>query len=186
MREQHTITSRLKPFLQEFLTSFYGNPPVASLNTWLGTAIYPYLSVRPRHAVPAAESGEECFTIALVNYDRINVRNGTVWMSPKHQRMFQELIRKTFFWCYYQYMLDKTRYDILVEGKNLKHGQIKNCIYFFCLDYNIPMHRISFDMLKQSFFRYRRALDKDTERVLKQNKFNQNLSPFRPLILSQL
>lgn len=168
------LTIKLKPYLQEYLQCKLGEPVNASTRNIVGALMRPLLQYRPKDVDHEFIDGPEYMHIDIVGYDFINIRQGTVWMHPDNQAIFEKQLDAHFKDLFFAYMNDKVRYSLLDrKGKVIRNGQIKNIILQFCSDYNITFNSITYEMLKKYYYRKSQEFDK---------KFRQKMSLRCPLI----
>jgi hypothetical protein len=141
----------------------------SSLKTWFGNQLKGKIEIRPPTEPPVLNTGPEYFSFELVRWDDLDVRCN-LWINPKNQILLADSIRIMFYHLFYSWMDDKMRYDIIINGRLVRRGQIKNCILEFCEYYNIPFNHINFDMLSKRYYRYRKRQEELKE--IKKNKIN--------------
>lgn len=174
--EKQTVTIKLKPYLQDYLKGRLNDRLSADSKNIIGAFLKPFLEYRPKSLPPVFFDSPEYITFDLPFYDKLNTRNGSVYVSDENQVAFQQILESHFKDLFYQYMYDKIRYDILVNGKRVRRGQIKNVILQFCSDYDIPFNNMNYDLLQKSFYRNRKKMGLNT------NLFSSVLSLTCPLI----
>ncbi len=153
MDDRMTISITLKPHLVEYMRcKLNEEQPYATKRNLIGVMLRPFLMVRPQDAVDLPRTGET-ITFQLPMYDDLNVRNGTVWISPENQGHFERLLDAHFKDLFYSYVDDKVRY---LRQEHTAKGAIKKSILQFCSDYNLRFSDVTYDMLKKAY--YRRAL----------------------------
>ncbi len=143
-----TITVKLKPYLQEFLICKLGEAATnATPKHVIGAIIAPMLEYAGKEDLPRYETGQQCITFELPNcVGGKNIRSYSVFMPPEKQEEFQRILSLYFKDVFYQYVNDKLRYE----------KQIKKCILSFCTFYNITFNKITYEMLKKSYYRYKK------------------------------
>ncbi len=143
-----TITIKLKPYLQEFLKcKLQQEANIASTKHFIGATIATLIEYVDNDTQPLSGSGTEYITFELPHWiGGKNIRNHTVYMPEKNQEEFQRILSIYFREVFYQYVDDKIRF----------HRQAKKCILSFCAYYNISFSYITFEMLKKSYYRYRK------------------------------
>ncbi len=149
-----TITVKLKPYLQEFVVcALADEAPKASRRNFIGAILSPLLEYTPEDHVPGQMKGEEyvCFPLPREAYGK-EPRRGTLHLSEENQRIFERIINIYFKSIFFQFVDDKIRYK----------GQIKECILMFCAHYQITFNKINYEMLKKSYYRYRKSLKKQS------------------------
>ncbi len=171
--EKKTLTIKLQPYLQEFIQAALNDNVKSSLKNWFGKQLQGKIERRPQDQPPLLNTGPDYFTFELTRSDKLNI-DCNLWISPENQKLLEDSIRLLFFHLYYQFMDDKMKYDIIIDGRIVRKGQIKNCILEFCQFYNIPFNRITYDMLKQRYFRYRREQKQLKELNRNQKKYVRN------------
>jgi hypothetical protein len=166
MTERQTITIKLKPWLQEFLTCSLQDPTVASKTNIIGTLLTPFLEYAPADYVPDLHNTEETISFELPDHiANKNPKRGTLYLSEDNQKNFERVMDRYFKDLFYNYIDDKIRYN----------KQIKTCIYQFCADYRITFNNVSYEMLKKSYYRRH-------DRQKKHKKTGAKLSLMCPLI----
>jgi hypothetical protein len=147
-----TITIKIKPYLQEFIICALGDEaPKASRRNFIGAILSPLLEYTPQDHVPRQIKGEDSFTFPLPReaYGK-ETRRGTLYVSKENQLIFERILRIYFKSIFFQFVDDKIRYN----------RQIKDCILMFCAHYQITFNKINYEMLKKSYYRYRKSLKK--------------------------
>lgn len=144
MAERQTITVKLKPWLQEFLTCSLQDAAVASKKNVIGAMITPFLEYAPASYVPVTNKGEEFITFELPDHIAgKNPKNASLVITEENQKNFERMLDVYFKDIFYNYIDDKIRYN----------REIKKCIYQFCADYKITFNNVSYEMLKKSYYR---------------------------------
>ncbi len=143
-----SVTIKLKPYLQEFLKcKLQQAATMASTKHFIGATIAPLLEYSDKNTMPQMGSGPEYISFELPHWiGGKNIRNHSVYMPEKNQEEFQRILSMYFREVFYQYVDDKIRFQ----------RQAKKCILSFCTYYNISFDRITFEMLKKSYYRYRK------------------------------
>lgn len=141
-----TITIKLKPYLQEFISSELKDSKMASSELLIGMLIRPFLQLRPKNVAPFIPKGPEYFTFELPLYERFDLRCN-YYINVRDQKVIETLLNVHFKRLFYNYMKDKVRFD--------RHN-FQLCIYQFCSDYNFSYNHINYEMLKKTFYRARK------------------------------
>jgi hypothetical protein len=171
-----TVTVKLKPYLQDYLRGRLNDKLSADSRNIIGVLLKPFLEYIPKDHKPTFPENDHYITFELPFYDKLNTRNGTIYVSDENQAHFQRSLECYFKDVFFQYMDDKIRYDIIVDGKKVRRGQIKNVILQFCADYNITFDNLTYDLLQKSYYRRRQKMGLTT------NLFSSVLSLTCPLI----
>lgn len=171
-----TVTVKLKPYLQDFLRGRLNDKLSADSRNIIGVLIKPFLEFIPKDQKPTFPKNEQYITFELPYYDKLNTRHGTVYISDENQAHFQKSLECFVKELFFKYMDDKVRYDIVVEGRLIRKGQIKNAILQFCADFNITFDNLTYDLLQKSYYRRRKKMGLTT------NLFSSVLSLTCPLI----
>lgn len=147
------ITVKLKPYLQEFIIcALRDEAPKASRSHFIGAILSPLLEYTPKDHIPKPGKSEEYVTLPLPREAfGVETRRGTVYVSEHNQRIFERTMRIYFKSIFFQFVDDKIRYN----------RQIKQCILMFCTHYQISFNKINYEMLKKSYYRYRKSLKKN-------------------------
>lgn len=150
-----TITIRIKRHLKEFLLSRLQEPPSSSLRTMIGATIIPFIEPLPRGVVPCIGTGDDFVEIDLVYLNsRFNTDiRGARYISEQNQEHINRILEAHFEDLFFQYMDDKLRYDLLIEGKRRNKGQLKLVILQFCSENKIPFNHLNYEMLKKKYYR---------------------------------
>ena len=169
-----TLTIKLKPHLQEFLRCKLNEEALlATKRNFIGITIRPFLEVGRDPLPPISRQDPLSVTFQLPNYNDLNVRNGTVFMSEDNQAHFERILDAHFKDLFFSFVDDKIRY---LRKETTAKGAIKKSILQFCSDYSISFNSITYDMLKKAY--YRRS-----KMTLKPRKlFSSNLSLTCPLL----
>ena len=154
-----TITIKLKPYLQEYVLSQLTNP-VATKRAIIGRLIRAFIELRPPDTPPLISNDINHITFILPHYDDFNV-NSNFWISPKNQRMIEDILMDHFKNMFYDYMDDRVRH----------YKSFKRVIIQFCIDKNFTFAFINYEMLKKDYYRRRKS---------KPNKDKKRLSVFVP------
>ena len=171
---RQTITIRLKPALHEFLRrNLQDDDQVASCCNFIGTLVRPFLSLRPEKTAPEFPSGPDAITIKLPLYPDLDVRHGTVYMSPDNQKHFEKILDAHFKEVFYNFVDDKVRY---LRKEHTKKGAIKKSILQFCSDYRLSFDSTTYEMLQKSYYRRVKNITK------KPPFFTHKLSAICPLL----
>ena len=143
-----SITIKLKPHLQEFLLCKLQEAAlVASTKHFIGAMLAPMLCYADTDTTPPKGKPPEYITFQLPHWiGGKNIRNHTVYMPQKNQKEFERILSIYFREVFYQYVDDKIRYL----------RQAKKSILSFCIYYNISFNKITYEMLKKSYYRYRK------------------------------
>lgn len=171
-----TITIKLKPYLQDYLRGRLNDRLSADSKNVIGAYIKPFLECRPKTTTPVFSDDPAYITFELPFYHSLNTRNHSIYVSETNQAHFQAILESHFKDLFYQYMNDKIRYDILVDNKRVRRGQIKNVILQFCSDYDIPFNNMNYELLQKAYYRKRQKMG------MKTNLFSSVLSLTCPLI----
>jgi len=170
----YTLTIKLEPYLQEYLTCKFNDPVYASLRNIVGASVKPFLEIMPRNVNPERLHGPEYFTFEIPHVAWINSRNGTVWISPDNQKNVERILKAHFKDILFSYIDDKRRYRVTdARGKVLQRNKIKDILLQFCADGNITFNKVNYETLKKIY--YRQTIEKSI-------KFSNNLSRVCPLI----
>jgi hypothetical protein len=122
---------------------------VASRRNLIGAMLSPLVQYAPKDYVFANVSGPEYITFELPHeLGGKDMRGGAIIISNNNQREFERLLGIYFKDIFFRYVDDKIRYT----------GEIKKCILMFCGDYNISFNSITYEMLKKSYYRYKKGL----------------------------
>lgn len=155
------LTIKLKPYLQEYLICKLGDPVNASTRNIVGALLRPLLQYRPKDIDHEFIDGPDYMQINIVQYNFIDIRQGTVWMHPDNQVIFEKQLDAHFKDLFMSYMNDKVRYSLLDrKGKVIRNSQIKNIILQFCSDYNLTFNSITYEMLKKYYYRKSQEFEK--------------------------
>ena len=169
-----TITIKLKPHLQEFIRcKMMEDEMSASLRSFVGVVIRPFLQVRPDDVAPEFPCGPGYMTLPLPYFDDLNVKNGNIWMSPENQINFERIIDGHFRELFFNFVDDKVRY---LRKEHTGKGSIKKSILQFCSDYNMSFNSTTYDMLQKSYYRRRNNITR------KPPFFSSKLSAICPLL----
>ncbi|MBE0663767.1 MAG: hypothetical protein IH597_15030 [Bacteroidales bacterium] len=171
-----TVTVKLKPYLQDYLRGRLNDKLSADSRNIIGVLLKPFIEYIPRDATPTFPESNEYITFELPYYDKLNTRNGTVYVNEENQVNFQRSLECFFKELFFQYVDDKVRYDLVIDGKNVRRGQIKKIILQFCADYNINFDNLTYDLLQKSYYRRRQKMGLTT------NLFSRIVSLTCPLI----
>ena len=150
-----SVYIKLKPYLQEFLKSRLNEDPSSSLRTIIGATITPFIERLPKGVPPLIGQSEEYIEIDLKRLDdsfNQDIR-GTNYISPRNQEHISRILDAHFEDLFFQYMDDKKRYDIVVNNKRHRKGQLKLIILSFCSENNIPFNQVTYEMLKKKYYR---------------------------------
>ena len=159
--QRPTITIKLKPHLQDYIRyvmQFDGNVVensmmVATSRSYLGRLIAPFLSYRPPDEPPLLPGPERnLFTFMIMNYEDLDVRFNTVWISERNQYNIQNIIESHFRVQFRIYADDKVRY---LREEHTGKGSIKKTIIQFCGDMNIAYDDVTYDMIAKGYYRSR-------------------------------
>lgn len=175
MEQKATVTIKLKPYLQEYVRGRLNDKLSADSKNIVGNFIRPFLEYSPKDYKPVFSTGPEYITFELPFYDHLNTRRGTLYVSEQNQLHFQRILECHFKDLFYQYMDDKIRYDLIVDDKKVRRGQLKNVILQFCSDYGITFDNLTYDLLQKSYYRRRKKM------ISKTNIFGSILSLTCPL-----
>lgn len=168
------ITVKIKPWLKEFLVCKFGEPVIAERNSLTGALIGPLLEYTPDNYIPVKYLREESIEIDVprdLTKNATRTDFGNVYVSDYNQQIFERGVSELFKEILFNYMNDKIRYENRFRSSNFK-----DCIYQFCIDYNISFNSIQYENLKKMYYRHRKKREK-----LKIT--GRNLSLMCPLIL---
>lgn len=170
----YTLTIKLEPYLQEYLTCKLSDPVYASSRNIVGAVVKPFLETMPRNMKHVRMEGPEYLTFEIPHVSWINNRNGTVWISPENQKNVERILKAHFKDALFSYINDKRRYRrVDPNGKILQRLKIKDILLQFCSDNNITFSKVNYETLKKVYYR------KELENTA---KFSNKLSQICPLI----
>lgn len=150
MDQNQTITIKLKPYLQEYLTCKLDGSLTVSQSNIIGVMMAPLLEYCPKDYRPENVKDKKLrFTLVLEDGIGGKRIHRGIYISEKNQKMFEKMLEMHFFDLFFSYVDDKIRYK----------KEIKKCILQFCMDYNLTFNDISFEMLKKRYYR-RKILNK--------------------------
>lgn len=150
-----SIIISVKPYIREFIVSRMNENASASLKNFLGAIIIPFLERMPRGAMPTIGCGEDKIEIDVKYLDikfNLNVR-GNVYISARNQENIGRILEAYFNDLLFQYVDDKRRYDLLIDGRRFNKGQLKKIILQFCFDNSIPFNAMNYETLKKKYYR---------------------------------
>ena len=151
---RNTITLKLKPYLQEYITCKLGDPIVAGRTNIVGALLFPFVQTRPADVAPYFPEGAEYITLEIMDSFKCNISNGTAWISPENQQEFERILRIHFKEILHSYIEDKIRYSLIDnQGRIFRRNQIKKIILQFCSDLDLCFSEDMYEMMKKSFYR---------------------------------
>jgi hypothetical protein len=168
------ITVKIKPWLKEFLECKFGDPIPAERHSLIGFIVSPLLEYTPKDYFPPAIPADESLNIDVPrDLSRSAGRTdlGNVYISDFNQKLLENGVAALFKDELVNYMNDKIRY----EGKH-RSSNLKDCIYQFCIDYNISFNAIQYENLKKMYYRHRKK-----QEILRKSR--RNLSLMKPLFI---
>lgn len=149
-----TVTIRLKPYLQEYVLSQLNNP-VATKRAIIGRLIRAFIELRPPDVPPLVKKDINYITFVLPQYADFCLKNN-FWISPKNQKLIEDILSDHFKNMFYDYMDDRVRY----------YRSFKRVIIQFCVDKGFTFSYINYEMLKKDYYRRRKAKPRDPKKNL--------------------
>lgn len=150
-----TITIKIKPYLKEFIKSRLEDSLNSSFKNIVGAVIVPFIESVPKGTTLTHDQGDEYLEIPLMQLNskfQTDIR-ANKYISPRNQENIERILNAHFEDLFFQYVDDKKRYDLLIDGKRFNKGQLKLIISQFCAENNIPLNHITYEMLKKKYYR---------------------------------
>ena len=149
---RQTITIKLKPHLQEFLVCKLADEAAqASRKNLIGAMLDPLLQYCCGDYVFEKRTGPEFITFELpYGISGKDPRGSAIVISKENEQKFERLLNLYFKDIFFRYVDDKIRYTV----------EIKKCILMFCSDYNLSFNHITYEMLKKSYYRFKKQSKK--------------------------
>jgi hypothetical protein len=169
-----TITIKLKPIIQEFLTCVMEETPQhENFRSNVRRMFKLLLEKTPPHYKPVTTRTCEYVEIYLPNF-QIADKRGCYYMSDRNQREFENFLYNDFKQKLHSYL------DQYIETRKRAGVQyeIKEGIFDFCVYYHLTLNSIDYEMMKKSYYRYR----KEAKPSKKRRKLSDVLSSACPLI----
>ena len=149
----YTITIKLEPYLQEYITCKLDDP-VASSRNILGAIIKPFVEKRPPDVAPEFPKGPKYFTLELKRENSVEIRRGSYYITAENQRHIERILKAHFRDALFSFIDDKIRYTLVDQsGRTLRGNKIKNVILQFCSENNITFSRLNYETLKKNYYR---------------------------------
>ena len=149
-----TITLKMKPYLQEYVLSQLGNP-IATKRAVIGRLIRAFIELRPPNIPPLVNSDINHITFILPQYNDLNIK-ANLWISPRNQRIIEDILMDHFKNMFYDYMDDRVRF----------YRNFKRVIIQFCVDKGFTFAYINYEMMKKDYYRRRKSKPKDLKKNL--------------------